>query len=120
MRLHFNAPRSRSGMSLFETMVTLAILSLVLATTATVLRPPSPALRAKQEAARLLREANQLRMQAVQTGQAQTWDPEVARCSEGGVLTFYPDGTGRGPDLCLFDLKLTLHPLTGQMLEVPQ
>ena len=111
---------NQSGFTLFEALISLAILSLLLAVAVSSAKPPSPALRAKSNAARLVRTAGQVRLTAIETQSTKVWVPGVVACDpdEATEYQFFSDGTAIGPDLCLFDMRLELHPLTGFLLEV--
>lgn len=60
----------RAGVSLFETMVSLAILSLIVAVVATSIRPPSPRLQEAATLSQLVRAAQENRLRAIQEGRA--------------------------------------------------
>lgn len=109
-----------SGFSLFEALVSLTILSLVLAVTVAAVRTPSPALQARADIADLMREAEVLRLQAIKTAKPVDWSPAEQLCDAGrqSNFKFFPDGTGAGPDLCIASSRLRVHPLSGLLLEV--
>lgn len=110
----------RSGFTLFEALISLAILSLVLAVSVSSARAPSPALQAKSEAARLIRSAGTFRLAAINDQETTIWTPDADTCEPEQTVEykFFADGTAVGPDICLFETRLRIHPLTGHLLEV--
>jgi prepilin-type N-terminal cleavage/methylation domain-containing protein len=111
---------ARAGFTLFEALISLAILSLVLAIVALAIRPPSPAIRAQSDAAQLTRDAIERRAEAVDKQKLISWYPDVPLCDDevSEVFQFFPDGTASGPDICLLNIRLALHPLAGIFVEI--
>lgn len=120
MTSRFRSLRSQAGFTLFEALISLAILSLVLTIVVSSARGPSPALRAQSQVAQLIRDAESVRLNAIQNGVATEWEPEVTVCDPENdpKFIFFADGTARGPEICLPTLRLRIHPLTGLMIEV--
>ncbi|MEL7092177.1 MAG: hypothetical protein AAFN94_10635 [Pseudomonadota bacterium] len=104
----------RAGVSLFETMVALAVLSLILAVVAVSVRPPSPRLQAEAALAALQRQAQESRLRAMTTGNRVTMGTDAV-CTNSPAPVFYPDGTATGGPLCLGARTITLSPLTGTL-----
>ncbi len=114
-----------AGLSLLETLIALAILAMVMGLSASAFRGPSPTLRLQKEAATLTRAATVLRQRAIREGNTVTMEDSGTPCEETDKpLTFFPDGTASGPDLCLsaddLHLRLTLNALTGRLSRARQ
>lgn len=116
---------SNAGLSILEALIALAILAMVMGLSASAFRGPSPTLRLQKEAAVLIRTASQLRQRAIREGKDLSMESNGLACGEPDIpLSFFPDGTGIGPDLCLtaesHQLRLTLNALTGRLSQVTQ
>lgn len=128
MILRFDTTRiakPHSGLSLLEALIALAILAMVMGLSASTFRGPSPTLRLQKEAAVLIRTASQLRQRAIREDKVLSMESNGATCDEPDTpLSFFPDGTALGPDLCLtsesLQLRLTLNALTGRLSQVSQ
>ncbi len=110
---------ARSGLTLLETLVVLAILVLVMAAV-TKLRPNvSDSLSLERTAATRIEETARLREAAIRSGVETRLRVDDA-CDEGGPIVFRPDGIASGPDICLElngrGLRLALDPLTGRIM----
>ena len=118
MILHSDPSGPRTGVSLFETMVSLAILSLVLAIAVTAVRPPSPRLQEQAAIAHLTRLAQETRLRAITETRpvAMTTD---ALCDEAQAPTFFADGSAMGGPLCVGARVLTVSPFTGAIGAAP-
>ncbi|WP_299695288.1 prepilin-type N-terminal cleavage/methylation domain-containing protein [uncultured Tateyamaria sp.] len=110
----FDPSGRRAGVTLFETMVSLAILSLILAVAATAVRPPSPRLQAEATLSELVRQAQEVRLRAIASGTTAVFDTDTL-CDDAAKVRFYPDGSATGGPLCVADRTLTLRPLTGTL-----
>ncbi len=114
-----------AGLSLLEALIALAILALIMGLSASTFRGPSPALRLQKQAAELIGSAATLRQRAIREGDTLQLETKGLAC-EGTdqPLSFFPDGTSSGPDLCLTagdqQLRLQLNFLTARLLQVPQ
>ncbi|NSX56917.1 hypothetical protein [Parasulfitobacter algicola] len=116
MTLHF---KSTSGVSLFEVMLALGILSLMLGVIATSSRGPSDTLLLQQDAAAMQRNLTDLRAQSIQTGQPVSFDTTGLSCDANPKpIVFFSDGSAQGQPLCLrkndLTLSLILDPLIGR------
>lgn len=128
MILHSNPisiAKPTAGLSLLETLIALAILAMVMGLGASAFRGPSPTLRLQKEAAALIGTATALRQRAILENRALKMEDSAAPCEETDKpLTFFPDGTASGPDLCLtandLHLRLTLNALTGRLSQARQ
>lgn len=106
-------------MSLFETLVALAILALVLAVAAGGLSPRGSDADLRRISADVVAAAGTIRSRAIATGETQVFRVDELDCARRLVVEtrFFFDGSARGPDLCLAagdrTLRLTLDPLTG-------
>ncbi|MCW3783539.1 prepilin-type N-terminal cleavage/methylation domain-containing protein [Defluviimonas salinarum] len=110
--------RSDAGFTLMETLVVLAILSLILGASVATLRPGAPQLALEKRAAGVIREAASLRRQAIAEAAPRRIEVETCHGARQSVA-FFPDGTAAGPDLCLAEgdreLLLMLDPMTGTL-----
>ena len=104
----------RAGVSLFETMVSLAILSLIVAVAATAIRPPSPRLLAEAEISQLVRAAQETRLRAIQEGRPVRMETD-ATCDDTPAPIFFPDGSARDGPLCVGERQINILPLTGTL-----
>lgn len=77
-------------------------------------------LQSKSIAMGYIREAESIRLQAIHNDEVIEWRPVVTPCDaeEKPLFRFFADGTASGPDICLLDIRLRLHPLTGLLLEL--
>ena len=122
MILRSEHPRSaQAGFSLFETLVSLAILSMVLAVSVSAVRGPSPAIRLQQAATKLQKQVSEQRDQAIRARKARFLNIEGLSCDNGRrIVWFYPNGAATGPDICFsadgLILRLRLDRLQGQYL----
>lgn len=108
----------RAGVSLFETMVALAILSLLVAVVAGAARGPSPRLQQEAAIAQILRAAQEVRLRAIQEGRAIAMGPDHT-CEDATAPTFFPDGSAQGGPLCLETRVIRVDPLTGTLAAIP-
>jgi len=120
MTLHFN-PNSKSGFTLFEALISLSILSLILAVAATQFSGPSDQLRFQSELAALREDIMQTRASAIQNSTAKMFNAHEHLCAidrdtQETTITFFADGSAIGPDLCIDDHRLQLDPITGLFL----
>lgn len=104
--------RGRAGLTLFETLVSLAILALVAGVTVAGLRGPSPQLRAKADAAAFQERFAATRLRAMRDGVPLVHETELL-CAGAGPLTVFADGSARGGPICIGDSVLTVAPLSG-------
>ena len=104
----------RAGVTLFETMVALAVLSLIVAVVAVAARPPSPRLQEEAAIAALVREAQDLRLRAIQEGRTVEMGSEDV-CEGARPPVFYPDGSARFGPLCIGTRTLPVRPITGTL-----
>ena len=114
-------PQSRAGFTLFETMLVLGLIAMVLAVALSAARGPSPALQLRQHAADLKAEAAAARLRAVNAQRHVIYEPAAPDCTgRQTTLVFAPDGTAKGPDLCLSRdrarLVLRVSPVSGRLL----
>ena len=112
---------AQAGFSIFEVLISLAILSMVLAVSIPAVRGPSPAMRLQQEAAKLQEQAFAFRDQAIRTRKAVGLDVKDLSCSNSQEFVwFFPNGAAAGPDICLqregVVMRLRLDRLQGQFL----
>lgn len=104
----------RAGVTLFETMVALAVLSLIVAVVAVSVRPSSPQLRQQAALADLVRDAQDVRLRAMQEGRpVAIADDRV--CEGARAPVFYPDGSARFGPLCVGERVVVVQPLTGTL-----
>lgn len=111
---HSDISGSRAGVTLFETMVALAILSLIVAVVATTVRPPSPRLQEAANIAELTRAVQETRLRAIQEGRVVTLDTDAV-CPQARAPEFHPDGTAAFGPLCLDGRQIPIKPLTGTL-----
>ena len=116
---------SSAGLSLLEALIALAILALIMGLSASTFRGPSPALRLQKQAAELVGAAATLRQRAIREAATLELETEGLTCEDNGQpLSFFPDGTASGPDLCLNvkdqQLRLQLNALTARLKPVSQ
>lgn len=114
MILRSDLSGSHVGATLFETMVALAILSLIVAVVATSARPPSPRLQQEAAVSNIVRLAQQTRLRAIQEGQPIRMDTD-ALCPEATAPVFYPDGSARFGPLCIGEREIFVRPVTGTL-----
>ncbi|HHI70479.1 MAG TPA: hypothetical protein ENJ91_05705 [Rhodobacteraceae bacterium] len=120
----FSYAGKKAGISILEALVVLAILAMVLGLSAGALRGPSPALQLQKQAGILIEKAANLRQRAIREGKKLTMENQTTTCDTTikQPLSFFPDGTASGPDLCLViadqRLRLHLNALTGRLLQV--
>lgn len=105
---------SRAGVTLLETMVALAVLSLIVAVAATAARGPSPRLQEEAAIANLARQAQDARLRAIQEGRVVEMVTEDV-CEGAETPVFYPDGSARFGPLCVGTREIPLRPLTGTL-----
>lgn len=124
MILRFDASPSRNaGFTLFEMLVSLTILSLVLAVGTSAIKGPSPVLLLHREATEIQKKAAVLRNEVVRNHELKIMDFANETCESGRNRTvFFPDGSASGPDLCLSNgnskIRLELMPLLGRYVIV--
>ena len=112
---------SQAGFTLFETLLTLGILSLLLAVVAGAARGPSPSVELHRLATQVQSDAAAARLRAIETGRAVRFSLEADTC-EGrpAHLDFAPDGSVAGDPVCVrhAGLQLTLSPapLSGRLV----
>lgn len=117
--------KPNAGLSLLEALIALAILAMVMGLSASAFRGPSPTLQLQKEAATMISTASQLRQRAIRDGQVLSMKTNGTTCEKPDMpLSFFPDGTAFGPDLCLtagsLQLRLALNALTGRLSQVTQ
>lgn len=120
-----NFHTTNSGLSLLEALIALGILAMVMGVSIGTFRGPSPTLALQKDAAALVRTTSNLRQSAIRDNQPLSMDISELACEDTTAnIIFYPNGTARGPDLCLFNkdqtLRLTIKPLTGRLSQVKQ
>lgn len=113
--------RSRAGLTLFEALLSLALLSLITAVAIAGLRGPSPSVRLHRAAAELKTQVSEARLRAIDQNILQVLTLSEAACgSVAPSVTLYPDGTAQGGPFCLFEqeqsLILHLDPVTGKLI----
>ena len=108
----------RAGVTLLETMVSLAILSLVLAVAATAVRPPSPWLQEQAAIAELTRRAQETRLRAITETLALVMVTD-ALCPDAPPPTFFADGSATGGPVCVGSQELAIRPFTGAIGVAP-
>ena len=123
MRYERTAFTKRSGVSLLEMLVVLAILSAVALIALPRLSGPSPRLELRQQTAAWSARIAEARLRAVSDGKLVTLFLEGSACeAQEDRITVFPDGVVQGPDLCLTagPEVLRLHPamLTGHLEKV--
>ncbi len=111
-----------AGFTLFEVLVTLAVLSLMTGVVLAARPVPSPALRLNAAAGELIDEATRTRHRAVAEGQDLLWEPEAETCDAEPVsVTFYSDGTVDAVEICLSQedrlMRLAMNVLSGRLGE---
>lgn len=111
---HSDISGPRSGVTLLETMVALAVLSLIVAVVATSARPPSARLQEEAAVAELVRAAQDTRLRAIQEGRPVTM-AEGTACDGAVTPVFYPDGSARFGPLCVGTREIAVRPLTGTL-----
>lgn len=114
MTSRFDIAGPRAGVTLFETMVALAVLSLIVAVVATAARPPSPRLQETAAIAELSRNVQNIRLRAIQEGRAVTLDTDKL-CDGAQAPVFFPDGSARFGPLCVGPREIPVHPITGTL-----
>lgn len=114
MILRSDIKGTRAGVSLFETMVSLAILSLIVAVVATSIRPPSPRLQQEAAISQLVRAAQETRLRAMSEGRPIRMQTE-AMCDTAPAPVFFPDGSARDGPLCIGERRIAVRPLTGTL-----
>lgn len=93
---------SRAGFTLFEVLITLAILSVVIGVVIAARPGASPQLKLKADTSALIEQAAMLRNRAVTSGTKVEWQDETRACDETPFAPkFYPDGTSDAGELCL-------------------
>jgi type II secretory pathway pseudopilin PulG len=112
--------RRNAGLSLLETMIGLAVLTLLIAGALPMLRETPPTLILENKAAELLHQANLLRHEAAKEQQMTRMDVAKISCTPRMTqIQFFPEGTAQGPDLCIRHEGLTqilrLNRLTGRL-----
>lgn len=112
-----------AGVTLFETLVMLAILALVTAIAFGLQRGPSPGLELERRVSDVLKTASQYKQVAILENIVVEMNITGAGCQGGDAdITYYPDGTAYGDDLCLSHenktVRLVLNRLTGQLERV--
>lgn len=123
MTLHSEPDPKLAGITLFETLVVLAILALVTAVFFGVQRGPSPGLELERHVSDVLNTASQNKQAAISENTMVEMKVTGAGCETGDAnITYYPDGTAYGDDLCLSHesktVRLILNRLTGQLERV--
>jgi len=120
MTLRFRPNPARAGFTLFEALISLALIALVLAVGIAAARPPSPALQAQAQISRLGEAAAQARFEAISMNRNVVWEPNIPSCEDEPPpqITFFADGTALGSDLCILQLRIRAHRLTGLLKDV--
>ena len=114
---------SRAGFSLLEVLVVVTLLALLAGLSFAGLRPPSKGLRLSRQISELEKRFAEDRLAAVRLGQLVETDLSDWLCNPEGthMAVFRPDGTARGPDICLSAGDLTkrfaFDHLTGRLIE---
>lgn len=112
MILRSDRSPDKAGVSLFEVMVTLAVLGFVLTVTLAALRQPSPKLQAAANIGSVMQDAQAVRLDAIARSEEVLF-PTEHLCSGARTIVFFADGTGRGGPLCVGAQRLELNPFTG-------
>ncbi|MFZ5963022.1 hypothetical protein ACOXXX_08745 [Thalassococcus sp. BH17M4-6] len=111
-----------AGFTLFDVLISLAILAAILAIATTALRPPSPALLLERQLATLKNDAALARDRAVRLDRPVALPVPGCQTDEGSEALFFPDGTARatGP-ICLtqggLSRRLLIEPITARIAE---
>lgn len=117
-RFNFKAD---SGLTLLETLVSLAIMAGIAGIAATSIKKPSDQLRLQEQAASLAREMIDIRSEAISENLKKTVNISSGVCGDPIIVTFFANGMAKGEDICLksgeLSLLLTLNPLTGRYLK---
>ena len=113
LRSEPKAPRRRAGFTLFEVMVTLALVALVGSVTVAGLRGPTPELRKKAEIARFQEDFAATRLRAMREGAFRAHETEFL-CEGASVLVIFADGSASGGPVCIAGATLTLYPVSGR------
>lgn len=123
------SPRStlgpRAGLTLFEVLISLAILALMASVVIAGRGGPSPALTLNAKVAEVKEHAAGIRREAILQGGDQLWQDDALACDEEPFeVTYFADGTARGTDICLSvettQARLKVDPLTGILLDADQ
>lgn len=114
-------PTPDSGFSLFEVMVSLAIIALITGVSIAAIRTPSPALVLEKRAADIISKVVAARHNAIRSATAISMEFGDASCAEDTIptLSLFPDGTATGDTLCLKEgdasLELSINAITGRL-----
>lgn len=107
----------KSGLSLFEALISLTVVSLVLGISAARLRDPAR-LQYQRLQAETIAAAQLAQLEAINDGRSVVFSvPRYEGCelNEQSVV-FYPDGTALGGSICIGGTaKLTVNPITGRI-----
>ena len=114
MTSRFDISGPRAGVTLFETMVALGVLSLILAVVATSVRPPSPQLQTKATIAALVQDVQTARLRAIQEGRDVTLETDNL-CAGARAPVFFPDGSARFGPLCVGTQEIQVLAITGTL-----
>ena len=113
-----SAFNSKSGVTLFETLIALTVVALLFGVVTISVRPPSPAMRLEREISSILAETSALRLRAIRQDETVRWRARSPCEAQQSDTVFFSDGTARGQDICL-DVdgasdRLTLNSLIGR------
>lgn len=120
-----NTLGAQAGLTLFEVLISLAILALMAGVVIAGRSGPSPALTLNAEIADLREKAAGIRREAILRGRDQLWqDDDLACDDETFEVTYFADGTARGSDICIAveptQVRLSVDPLTGILVDADQ
>ncbi len=115
----------RAGFTLFEVLVTLAVIALMTGVVLSARPSPSPGLQLNALASALIEGATAARHRAVTEGRDLLWEPDALTCDGAPVaVTFYADGTSDSARICLGNtdrqMRFALNVLSGRLTEDTQ
>ncbi len=113
---------TRAGLTLFEVLVALTLITLVTGVVIAMRPTPSPELRLNAAMSQLFDEASAARLRAVTTGADVVWEADASDCNgNGAMVVFFADGTATESSLCVTiddrNITLIVDPLTGRVRE---
>lgn len=114
-----------AGLTLFEVLISLAILALMAGVVIAGRTGPSPALTLNAKVADVTERAAAIRRDAILQGTDQVWQDDDLACEDQAFeVIYFADGTARGTDICIFvdpsQSRLTVDPLTGTLMAADQ